>query len=172
MKGIYAGTFDPPTLGHYWMIRKGMELFEELIVAIAVNPTKTPMFKTKERSSMIEECIVRAEEIFENGYVVRSKASVKIIDNQYLIDVASEESVDHILRGIRGVQDFPSEIQYYDFNYQKCSYINTVFLIPPPELRHISSSFVKMLIGPEGWEDEVKKLVIPSVFDHIKNKVK
>ncbi len=151
---VYAGTFDPPTLGHTYMIEEAARLFDEVIVAIGVNPDKKTMFSVNERLLMLRE-------------VTHQFPNVKIssFGNEYLIHYAVSVGANFIIRGIRNTADFEYERAMRNINSDLGPEITSVFLMPPREIAEISSSVVKGLIGPSGWEKVVERYVPPSVFE-------
>ena len=151
--GVYAGSFDPLTIGHLWMIEEGAKLFDHLIVAVGVNPDKKHTFTVEERLAMIRECC-RA---FSN-------VEVASFSNLYLIDYAESVGVTHILRGIRSAGDYEFERTMRNINGDLDPKICTVFLMPPRDIAEVSSSMVKGLIGPHGWRTIVKKYVPNPVY--------
>lgn len=151
--GIYAGSFDPVTNGHLWMIRQGAELFDEFIIAVGENPDKLCTFSHVERIALIQECV----RTIPNAKVVNFK-------NRFLVEYAAEIGADYVLRGIRNVPDYEFERAMRHINADLKPSISTVFLMPPREYAEISSSFVKGLIGPEGWQDVVARYVPDPVF--------
>ena len=156
---VYAGSFDPPTNGHLWMIEKGAKMFDKLIVAIGVNPNKKYTFSVDERLQMLEDSVKGCPNI-----------SIDQFDNKYLVKYAQTIGADFILRGVRNSTDFNFEQGMNNINRDINSNINTVFLMPPRELCEVSSSFIKGLIGPDGWQDVVCKYVPKPVFDKFKDK--
>ena len=152
--GVYAGSFDPGTKGHMWMIKEGSELFDKLIVAIGTNPGKKPTFSFEERKEMLEKS-------------TRGLSNV-IIDefpNKYLVKYAESVGATHLLRGIRSEKDFESENEMRYINHDINPDISTVFLMPNRELVQTSSSTVKGLIGPEGWENEIQSYLTTPVYN-------
>lgn len=156
---VYAGSFDPPTNGHLWMIEQGAKMFDKLIIAIGVNPNKKYTFSVDERIQMLKDSVKGC-----------SNVSIDQFNNKYLVKYTKAVGADFILRGIRNSSDFNFEQGMNNINRDINSKINTVFLIPPRELCEISSSFVKGLIGPEGWEGIVSQYVPKPVFNKIKQK--
>lgn len=154
---VYAGTFDPPTLGHQWMIERGAELFTQLIVAVGVNPEKRCMFSVEERLEMLR----RSTENMPN-------VAVHSFQNQYLVLYAGSLGARFVLRGIRTVGDFEFERAMRHINSDLGSAITTVFLMPPREIVEVSSSMVKGLVGPEEWEEVVGRFVSPFVLLKLK----
>lgn len=151
---IYAGSFDPCTQGHWNVIRKGMALFDYLIVAIGVNPNKNCMFTPEERKEMIEADL--------NAYD-QQHVKVSIFRDEFLVDYAKFINTNYILRGIRDTEDFRQEQAYCYFNKKAAPEITTVFVMPDPDFMHISSSAIKSMIGPKGWEEFIKPYVTTSV---------
>ncbi len=152
-RAVYAGTFDPPTLGHLWVISEAAQLFDEIIVAIGVNLDKRTMFSLEERKTMLKEIVLEYPNVQVSSFA-----------NQYL--VAYAESVDSrfIIRGIRNSADYEYEKTMRHINGELRPDVTTVFLIPPPEVVEISSSAVKGLIGPDGWERIVSAYVPEAVL--------
>ncbi|MBI3724959.1 pantetheine-phosphate adenylyltransferase [bacterium] len=158
-KAVYAGSFDPPTEGHMYMIREGSFLFDELVVAIGVNPDKRSLFTLEERLQLLR-AVTRD---FQN-------VSVSSFEARYLIDYAAREGARYILRGIRNASDFHYEQTMRNVNADRNSNVTTVFLVPPRELAEVSSSFVKGLVGPRGWKDFLKNMVPAPVHEALLKK--
>lgn len=157
--GIYAGSFDPPTLGHLWMIRQGAAMFDELVVALAVNPEKTPFLSAEARREALLEMLADAPE--------RDRVRVEVVAQGFLIDFAREAGATHLLRGVRNSKDFEYEKTMARMNARMEPDIRTVFLMPPGELEEISSSLVRGFVGVPGWERWVAACVHPAVFERI-----
>jgi pantetheine-phosphate adenylyltransferase len=147
-RALYAGSFDPITCGHLWMVEQGSRLFDELIVAIGVNADKRYLFSLEERIEMLRE-------------VVAPFANVRVasFENMFLINFARQVEAGFVLRGIRNEVDYGYERGMRHINAEFNAQILTVFLMPPREYAEISSSFVKGLVGPAGWEDVIHKYV-------------
>jgi pantetheine-phosphate adenylyltransferase len=156
---VYAGSFDPPTNGHLWMIQQGSKIFNKLIVAIGTNSDKKYTFSVNERLQMLKESVKGC-----------SHVSLDQFNNKYLVKYAQTIGADFILRGIRNSDDFNFEQGMNNINRDINSNINTIFLMPPRELCEISSSFVKGLIGPEGWQTIISQYIPKPVFNKIKEK--
>ena len=133
-KAFYPGTFDPVTLGHLDIVKRGLELFSELIIGIAENPKKKPLFSVEERKEMFEKSL---EEIGLNG-----KVKVKTF-NTLLVEFAKKEGAVAILRGIRIVSDMDHEFTMASLNRKLYPEIETVFLMPSDEYAYLSSSAVR-----------------------------
>jgi pantetheine-phosphate adenylyltransferase/8-oxo-dGTP diphosphatase len=152
-KVVYAGSFDPITNGHVWVIERVIELFDEVVIAIGINPDKKYMFNINERLDMLKE--------ITNKYV---KVKIDTFENKYLIKYAQEIKTNYIIRGIRSQIDFEYEKQMCNVNRGFNPCIETIFLIPPVNVVDISSSFVKGLVGPEGWE-RIIGLYVPKIVE-------
>lgn len=141
-QAIFAGSFDPLTTGHLWMICEGARLFDVLHVLVAVNPSKRTMFSPEERCSIIARSTARL-----------GLANVRIdsTSSEFIAHVANRKGVDYLLRGLRSTADFDQEDLLRQTNKELFSGPQTVFLIPPKGLSSVSSSFVKALVGPVGW---------------------
>src|SRR5437899_4522017 len=151
--GVYAGSFDPLTVGHMWMIEQGARLFDRLIVAVGVNPDKKYTFPLEERLTMLRASTARF-----------SNVSVASFSNRYLIHYAQRAGATHILRGIRTESDYEFERTMRNINGDLDSGICTVFLMPPRGIAEVSSSMVKGLMGPVGWQKIVRKYVPEAVY--------
>ena len=150
---VYAGSFDPLTIGHLWMIEQGVALFDRLVVAIGINPDKKYQFTLDERLEMIRESLRRYANL-----------SVASFSNAYLIDYAQSMGATHILRGIRSGADYEYERTMRNINADLDPAICTVFLMPPRNIAEVSSSMVKGLVGPKGWQKVVRKYVPQVVY--------
>lgn len=155
--GIYAGSFDPPTLGHLWMIRQGAALFDELVVALAVNPDKRPFLSMEERQAALEEMLAG----------LPGRVRVEVVQHGFLVDFAREAGAEYLLRGVRNTKDFEYEKTLARMNGRMEPGIRTVLLVPPGELEEISSSLVRGFVGTPGWERWVSACVPPCVFSRI-----
>ncbi|MGA0900888.1 MAG: pantetheine-phosphate adenylyltransferase [Luteolibacter sp.] len=154
---VYAGSFDPPTKGHIWMIEQGVAMFDKLIVAIGDNPSKHYSYSVQERLQLLRDSTAHCEHL-----------EVSHFDNRYLVDYAKEVKADFILRGIRSPHDYEYERVMRHINGDMAPDVTTVFLMPPRDIAELSSNMVKGLIGPEGWEDKVSRYVPEPVFEFLK----
>jgi pantetheine-phosphate adenylyltransferase len=156
-KAVYAGSFDPITLGHQWIIQQAAPLFDQLVVAIGVNPDKRATFTVEERLRFIRETT--------SGMAT---CAVAAFENKYLVDYADQIGAGYIVRGIRNESDFTYERAMRHINSDMRPEVLTVFLMPPRQFAELSSSMVKGMVGPEGWESVVQRCVAPSVFQALK----
>jgi pantetheine-phosphate adenylyltransferase len=156
---VYAGSFDPPTNGHLWMISQGLALFDRLVIAIGQNPSKNYVFSTEERINLLRSSIPSCERL-----------TITHFDNRYLVDYAEEVGAGFILRGIRSPGDYEYERVMRHINSDMAPDINTVFLMPPREMAELSSSMVMGMVGPEGWGKTVRRYLPSPVFDALVTK--
>lgn len=154
---VYAGSFDPPTRGHAWMIERGASLFDLLTVAVGVNPAKRSTFELETRLKWLTG-------------VTAHLANVKVdsFENLFLTHYARSIGANVIIRGMRDVNDYTYEQAMRHINSDLFPDITTVFLIPPRDLIEVSSSTVKGMIGPAGWEAVVERYLPAAVFDDIR----
>lgn len=152
-KCVYAGSFDPLTNGHLWMIREGARLFDSLVVAIGVHPAKKYNFTVEERLDMLKASL--------SGI---SNVEISSFAAHFLADYARQISAGYILRGIRGESDYEYERGMRYINQDLNPDLATIFLIPPREMVEVSSSMVKGLVGPAGWEAVVANYVPAQVY--------
>lgn len=150
---VYAGSFDPPTNGHLWMIERGLEMFDRLIVAIGNNPSKSYSFSVDERLQLLRESTRDSEHL-----------TISHFDNRYLVDYAKKMGAKYILRGIRSPNDYEYERVMRHINADMAPEVTTVFLMPPRDIAELSSNMIKGLTGPAGWEDTVRRYVPAPVF--------
>ena len=156
-KAVYAGSFDPITLGHQWIIEQAAPLFDQLVVAIGVNPDKRATFSVEERLRFIVETT--------SGI---ANCATATFENKYLVDYADHIGAGYIIRGIRNESDFTYERAMRHINSDLRPEVLTLFLMPPRHLAELSSSMVKGMVGPEGWESVVQRSVAPCVFQALK----
>lgn len=152
-KAIYAGSFDPLTNGHLWMIRTAADLFRDLVVAVGVNPDKGYAYSLEDRLRLLRACTEGLANV-----------TVDSFENQFLVRYARSIGADYIVRGIRNESDYAREREMRYINADLEPEVTTVFLMPPREIAEVSSSFVRGLIGPEGWKDVVRRFVPEPVY--------
>ena len=130
---IYAGTFDPITRGHLSVVERAARLFDRLIVVVAINPSKAPLFSPEEREDMIRE-VTRP---WPNVSCTRTEA--------YVVALARDRGARYLVRGVRGATDIESEIVLARMNRELAPEIETVFVPAHTELSEVSSSRLKRL---------------------------
>ena len=136
-RALFPGSFDPLTLGHYDIISRGIQLFDEIVIAIGINATKKYMFSTEERKAFIEEAF-------------KNQAKVRVVTYKGLtVDFCKEIQAGFILRGLRNPADFEFEKAIAHTN-RKLSKIETVFLLTSAKTSFISSSIVRDVIRNHG----------------------
>ncbi|PQJ27205.1 pantetheine-phosphate adenylyltransferase [Rubritalea profundi] len=153
---VYAGSFDPPTNGHLWMIEQGLKLFDRLHVAIGSNPSKSYTFDVDTRIAMLQQSLPSCERL-----------TISHFDNRYLVDYAEEVGAHYILRGIRSPNDYEYERVMRHINGDMAPKVTTTFLMPPRDIAELSSSMIKGLTGPEGWQDTVCRYVPAPVMEQL-----
>jgi pantetheine-phosphate adenylyltransferase len=147
--GVYPGTFDPITLGHMDIIRRGKKLVDRLVIGVTTNPSKSPMFTVEERMAMVRR------EIDGLG------GEIEVVSfDSLLMDFAEREGAFVILRGLRAVADFEYEYQMAGMNQQLNDRIETVFLMADVSLQPIASRLVKEIALYGG---DIGKFVSPAV---------
>jgi pantetheine-phosphate adenylyltransferase len=151
---VYPGTFDPITLGHLDIIRRGAHLVDKLVIGVTTNPSKEPMFSVAERLAMVRR---ETAEIPGNIEVVEF--------DSLLMDFAQEQGATAILRGLRAVADFEYEFQMAGMNQQLNDNIETVFLMADVSLQPIASKLVKEIARYGG---SIGKFVTPAVAQDVK----
>jgi len=151
--GVYPGTFDPVTLGHLDIIRRGAHLVDRLVIGVTNNPSKEPMFTLAERLAM-----VRRE-------VASLPGTIEVVEfDSLLMDFAEAQGASLILRGLRAVADFEYEFQMAGMNQQLNDQIETVFLMADVSLQPIASRLVKEIARYGG---DIGKFVTPAVASDV-----
>jgi pantetheine-phosphate adenylyltransferase len=152
-RALYPGTFDPITNGHHDLVRRAAGLFDHVIVAIAANPNKAPLFSLDERVDLARR-------------VLRDVPNVEVLGYSGLtVDCARQHKAAVIVRGLRAVSDFEFEFQLANMNRHVAREIETVFLTPQEQFTFISSSLVREIAILGG---EVREFVDPIVETELK----
>jgi pantetheine-phosphate adenylyltransferase len=150
---LYPGTFDPVTFGHIDIMRRALKLFDQVIVAVALNPNKGPLFSLEDRVHFIKE----ATKNLKNLEIVP-------FDN-LLINLAHSKKASVVIKGLRAISDFEFELQMGLMNRTLDEKIETLFMIPSQEFSFLSSNLVKETARHGG---DVSKLVPKIVFKELK----
>lgn len=151
--GVYPGTFDPITLGHMDIIRRGAKLVDRLVIGVTTNPSKNPMFTVEERMEMVRREVADLD------------GEIHVVSfDSLLMDFAEREGASMIVRGLRAVADFEYEYQMAGMNQQLNGRIETVFLMADVSLQPIASRLVKEIALFGG---EIAKFVPPTVRDEV-----
>jgi len=155
--GVYPGTFDPITLGHLDIIRRGAHLVDQLVIGVTTNPSKEPMFTVDERLAMVSREVSDIE-------------GIRVVEfDSLLMDFAEREGASLILRGLRAVADFEYEYQMAGMNQQLNDDIETVFLMADVSLQPIASRLVKEIAVYGG---SIDKFVTPAVAADVAAKLR
>jgi pantetheine-phosphate adenylyltransferase len=139
--GVYPGTFDPFTNGHLDLVTRSRSLFDQVIIAIAANLEKGPLFSPKERQEMIQETLDSMTGV-----------TVELFDG-LLVDFVQARGAQAIIRGLRAVSDFEYELQIALMNRKLATHIETIFLMPSEEYTYLSSTIIKTVASYHGAID-------------------
>ena len=155
-RAIYPGSFDPPTCGHLDLIERASRLFDELVVAIIVNPNKQPFFSVEERTSLLQAALP-------------AHCANVTVDHftGLLMDYAQHKQAIALIRGLRSSADYEYELPMILMNRHLAPDIETVLLVGDPSLTHVSSSLVKEVFKLGG---SIAGLVPPNVLTAMQNK--
>lgn len=159
--GLYPGTFDPITLGHTDIIRRACALVDRLVIGVAINTGKGPMFTLEERVAMVEEECAK----------LSAETGTEIVAHPFenlLIDCAHDVGAQIIVRGLRAVTDFEYEYQMVGMNRAMDSSVETVFLMAEAKYQAIASKLVKEIAKLDG---DVSKFVTPEVKEKLLAKI-
>jgi pantetheine-phosphate adenylyltransferase len=160
-RAIYPGSFDPVTNGHLDIIQRGCKLFDEIIIAILINPDKTPFFSVEERKEILAEVL---KDIEQGGCTV-------VVDSfeGLLVQYAAERNADAIVRGIRAISDYEYELQMALMNRRLEPTLETVFMMPAEAYSYVSSRLVKEVFQLGG---NIAGLVPPVAEERMRAKSK
>ena len=128
---VYPGTFDPITMGHLDIIERALSIFDRLIIAVAENPSKQPLFSLEERIALFKKAIGKRKNVVIEGF------------DGLLVDYVKKKGAVGIIRGLRAVSDFEYELQMALMNRRLDNTIETVYLMPSEEYSFITSTIVK-----------------------------
>jgi pantetheine-phosphate adenylyltransferase len=154
-KVLYPGTFDPVTNGHIDIIQRACDLFDEVVVTVAINPTKTPLFSVQDRIEFIMGSVREYHQV-----------SVDSFDG-LVVDHAKNVGAIGIIRGLRAMSDFEYEFQMALMNRKLANDINTVFLMPNEKYTYLNSSIIRDLAK---LSSDVSDFVPPIVLEALKHK--
>ena len=156
VSAMYPGTFDPITLGHEDLVRRACRLFDKVVVAIAANPGKEPMFTLEERVNLAKMSLSDIDNVEVSGY------------EGLTVDFARTNGLGVILRGLRAVSDFEYEFQLANMNRHLAEDVETAFLTPTETYNFISSSLVREICTLGG---DISEFVSPVVFEALQRRV-
>ena len=160
-KAVYPGTFDPITYGHIDVIRKGLKVVDQIIVAISNGNNKDYLFNIEERISIVKTALFK-------DLKLNKKKIIVVSFNSLTTTLCKKYKSNIILRGLRAVSDFEYEFQLAEMNRKLNNKIETIFLMSDVENQIISSKFVKEIIELNG---DVKKFITKSTIKSLKNKL-
>ncbi len=158
---VYPGTFDPITYGHIDVIRKGLKVVDQIIVAISNGNNKNYLFNIEERISIVKTALFK-------DLKLNKKKIIVVSFNSLTTTLCKKYKSNIILRGLRAVSDFEYEFQLAEMNRKLNNKIETIFLMSDVENQIISSKFVKEIIELNG---DVKKFITKSTIKSLKNKL-
>jgi pantetheine-phosphate adenylyltransferase len=145
---MYPGTFDPITLGHEDLVRRASRLFDKVVVAVAANPGKKPMFDLDERVALAKTVLSEFERVEVTGY------------DGLTVNFARDNDLQVIVRGLRAISDFEYEFQLANMNRHLTDEVETAFLTPTETYTYISSSLVREIASMGG---DISEFVSPKV---------
>lgn len=154
---VYPGTFDPMTNGHSDLVQRASKIFEKVIVAVAANPSKTPLFDLQQRVNMAEKVLSDLPNVEVCGF------------SALLVNFVKEKNAHVILRGLRVVSDFEFEMQLASMNRRLENKIETLFLTPSEQNSFLSSSLVKEIALHGG---DVREFVHPVVVAELQSVIR
>jgi len=154
---MYPGTFDPITLGHDDLVRRACRLFDRVVVAIAANPSKEPLFTLDERVELARASLQDLENVEVSGY------------DGLTVDFAREHGLGVIVRGLRAVSDFEYEFQLANMNRHLAVEVETAFLTPNENYNFVSSSLVREICSMGG---DISEFVSPVVNEALIKRVR
>ncbi len=155
-RALYAGTFDPFTNGHLDIVQRALKIFDELIVIVAVSPTKQPLMSTEQRVKVLKKLFAHEPKIKVESWT------------GLIVEYARQHKINSIVRGLRPTGDFEIEFQMASMNRKINPDCDTVFLMTSEKLYYISSSLVKEVYQHDG---DITSFVPPLVQDEM-NKLK
>lgn len=153
---MYPGTFDPLTRGHEEMVRRCARLFDRVVVAVAANPNKQPLFSLEERVGLAREVLKDLPDVSVTGY------------DQLTVEFARQHNLNVIIRGLRAVSDFEYEFQLATMNRHLAQTVETIYLTPTEQFTFISSTLVREIAAFGG---DVSPFVHPQVERLLHEKV-
>jgi pantetheine-phosphate adenylyltransferase len=159
---LYPGTFDPPTLGHHDIIRRAVKLVDHLVIGVATNSAKTPLFSLEERVEILRREV--------GAHTGPGRATIEVRSFQgLLMDFAGDVGAQMVVRGLRAVSDFEYEFQMVGMNAAMKSDVETVFLMADPQHQAIASRLVKEIALLGG---DVSPFVSADVAELLKQRAK
>ncbi len=152
-RGLYAGTFDPFTNGHLDIVQRAVKIFDEVVVLVAVSPTKKPFMSTEARVNVLKKLFAHEPKVVVDSWT------------GLIVEYARQNKISSIVRGLRPTGDFEIEFQMASMNRKINAECDTVFLMTSEKLYYISSSLVKEVYTHNG---DITPFVPPMVFEEMK----
>jgi pantetheine-phosphate adenylyltransferase len=152
---MYPGTFDPITHGHLDLVRRACRIFDRVVIAIAANPSKAPLFSLQERVALAREVVADLPNVEVSGYTGLT------------VDFAREQGLNVIMRGLRAVSDFEFEFQLATMSRHLDGEVETVFLTPTEQYNFVSSTLIREIASLGG---NVSEFVHPAVAAALRGK--
>ncbi|MCX7946597.1 MAG: pantetheine-phosphate adenylyltransferase [Hydrogenophilus sp.] len=152
VRAVYPGTFDPMTRGHEDLVRRAVDLFGEIIVAVARSHSKNPLFSFDERVAIAEEALADLPQVRVVGF------------DGLLVDFLRQNNARVILRGLRAVSDFEYEFQMAGMNRRLYPEVETIFLTPADEYMFLSGTMVREIARLGG---DVSRFVVPAALPYL-----
>jgi len=152
---MYPGTFDPITHGHQDLVRRAARIFDRIVIAIAANPAKAPLFSLEERVALARTVLGDLPNVSVSGYTGLT------------VDFAREQGLNVIMRGLRAVSDFEFEFQLATMSRHLNGEVETVFLTPTEQFNFVSSTLIREIASLGG---NVSEFVHPAVAEALKQK--
>jgi pantetheine-phosphate adenylyltransferase len=149
---VIAGSLDPITCGHLWVIKEAASIFDEVQVLIAINPNKSCFFSDSDRLKMAEIAVANIPNV-----------KVKMLGQEYVASYCERSGIEYFVRGIRNAQDLEYERTILRTNDRINPNLKTIFLVPPEKYSELSSSLVKGLVGFPNWQATIESMVPPEV---------
>jgi len=154
-KALYPGTFDPITNGHHDLVRRAAEIFDSVVVAIAANPGKAPLFTLEQRVALARQVLADIPRVTVTGYTGLT------------VDFAAQQQAKVVIRGLRAVADFEFEFQLATMSRHLNDKVDYLFLTPTEQYNFISSTLVREIASYNG---DVSKFVHPAVAEALKQR--
>ncbi|MGI9245921.1 MAG: pantetheine-phosphate adenylyltransferase [Steroidobacteraceae bacterium] len=149
-RAMYPGTFDPFTNGHHDLVRRASRIFDKVVIAIAANPGKAPLFSLEERSELVRKIVADLPNVEVIGY------------SGLTVEFARQHGLNVMMRGLRAVSDFEFEFQLATMSRHLTDEVETVFLTPTEQFNYISSTLIREIASLGG---NVSEFVHPAVAD-------
>lgn len=155
-RALTPGTFDPITTGHLDIITRAAQLFDEVIVSVAISVKKSPLFTLEERVALVQEATKHLDNVRVEPF------------DDLLVDFARRMEATAVVKGLRAITDFEYEFQMTALNYQLDQELETLFIMSPPQHMYLSSSIVREIASMGG---DVSQFVPPCVDEALKKKL-